>query len=323
VRIEPLDGETQCSPATVPPIPRARSEWHRGPHGISLSKHRLSVALSVSAAVGAAFGGAPAAAIAWGTNVAASRAVVRADSEEHPRTTPYALRDVHCRRMGIGAFACTFPAHAGKLGGDVVVTYHRGAYTVGEPNYETTGESPAASFTPAFYVAAGGAVIGAVIGLITIILALIQLKRILHTVRLGRDANSLQAAIYCSNRYNELIKEIPSPTLGDTHTWEYRFWDLITIEFFFFRREFLDRDIFELWMVELVAGYATWPGSMPGDKRDSHRAYLDSRPWQLGPTAYTEMYKFFQQLMNISEEPAEPRLRAKAIKDLIDDPAHA
>ena len=282
------------------------------------------MALGVSAAIGAAFGAAPAAAIASGTNAAASNAVVRADSEEHPRAAPYAVRDVHCRRMGIGAFACTFPAHTGKLGGDVVVTYDRGTYTVGEPNYETTGESPASSFTPAFYVAAGGAVVGAVIGLITIIIALIQLKRILRTVRLGRDANSLQAAIYCSNRYNALIKEMPSLTLGDTQHWEYRFWDLITIEFFFFRREFLDRDIFELWMVELVAGYATWPGSrMPGDKRDSHRAYLDSRPWQLGPTAYTEMYKFFQHLMTVSEEHTEPRLRADAIKHLIDDAAHA
>jgi hypothetical protein len=305
-------------PTLPPDMGRTRPPGRRrrvGLERMSALQHGASKLLCILLAIGVVIVGAPTAAIAGGTNTSASEAVVRADIEEHPHTAPYALRNVHCRRMEAGAFECNFPAQGNKLGGDVRVIYRRGAYTVGQPTYESTEESQSSSITPTFYLA----LISAVVGLGTVGIALLQLRRILRTVRIGREANSLQAVMHCSNRYNTLIKEIPSLPEDGIQNWQYTFWDLITIEFFFFRKTFLDRDIFELWMVELVAGYDRSLDPRLPRGIDSHRQYLDSRPWQLGSDAYTEMYVFFRRLMRIFEEDREPRPRASAIKALFDD----
>lgn len=231
------------------------------------------------------------------TSSGAQRAVASALSEEYPSSSRFAVRTIHCRQVRPEAFSCTFPEHNGKLGGYVASIYHSGRYEVAAPTYDTVSESTPPIFTPAFFTA----LLTVAIGFITAVIAVLQLRRILRAVRISQEANSLQAVMHCSSRYYELIIQVPNLKHPDIPRWLNTLWDLMSVEFFYFRRGFLDRDMFELWMVELAANYGAPFGPALPPSVESHHEYLGSKPRTIGSPAYIAMIDFFTHLMRISE----------------------
>lgn len=145
-----------------------------------------------------------------------------------------------------------------------------------------------------------------------VVVALLQLRRILRSVRIGQQGNDVNVITHCANRYEKIISEIRViKTKGDEGNWYYRYWDLVTEEFNFFRKSMLDPDIFELWINELATVYRSSPKEGMQTRTDSHRVYLNSTlPY------YRALREFFAKLDSIAEDPILLS-RAKQVHTLI------
>jgi hypothetical protein len=93
--------------------------------------------------------------------------------------------------------------------------------------------------------------------------------------------------IHFTNRFFDLMRNGPH---FDDPDWEYQFWSLLDIEFYFFDHGWLPSFIYELWMVDLVAGYRTFPQASR-----SHQQHLDRLA-----ANYPDMIRFFAHLADLA-----------------------
>jgi len=148
--------------------------------------------------------------------------------------------------------------------------------------------------------------------LIGIWLAFLQLRKISYSLRIGQQGNTVNVIAHCVNRYEKIMGEIPKADDKEViEIWWYRYWDLYTEEFNFFRKSLLDSDVFELWMNELATVYQLPPGQYLETRRDSHRKYLDSTL-----VCYEVLHKFYYAIDDISKDP-RPRARSERVHGLI------
>lgn len=120
----------------------------------------------------------------------------------------------------------------------------------------------------------------------------------------AREARHAEAVLQFTGRYAELI----DGGLRFGHrSWEYQFWALYALEYFFYERRWMPSFIFELWMIELASMYES------GEVRASHVEYLGhdvERP--------EGMASFFGRLLAIAESCSDDRAtRSREIMQLV------
>jgi len=133
-----------------------------------------------------------------------------------------------------------------------------------------------------------------------VLLAYVQLTKIARSITLARQGNTVNTVAHCASRYESVISTIPS---GDDEIknkqWWYRYWDLFTEEFNFFRKGLLDPDIFELWLNELATVYNNAPqgNKKLGSRAQSHENYLRSTL-----PSYKALHDFCRELQRIAQD---------------------
>jgi len=142
-------------------------------------------------------------------------------------------------------------------------------------------------------------IINSLITLTGLVIAILQLRRILRSVKISQQGNSVNVIVHCVNRYEKIMGELPSTCDNKIllDNWYYRYWDLVTEEFNFFKKSILDPDIFELWINELAASYQSAPHSKLIPRVESHHEYLRTKvPY------YKDLHAFFNQVERISTD---------------------
>jgi hypothetical protein len=109
-----------------------------------------------------------------------------------------------------------------------------------------------------------------------------------HAIDHARQAGQAATVIHFTSRFFDLMKDGDH---FDDRAWAYQFWSLQATEFYFFDNAWLPSFMYELWMVELVAGYCADPAVWP-----SHKQYLNRYS-----ANYPTMLKFFTGLAEIAE----------------------
>jgi hypothetical protein len=92
--------------------------------------------------------------------------------------------------------------------------------------------------------------------------------------------------IHFTSRFFELMKGGPR---FDDPDWTYQYWSLQATEFYFFDNGWLPSFLYEIWMVEMVTGYRSFPGT-----KDSHH-YLERYA-----ANYPSIVRFFAHLADIA-----------------------
>ena len=130
-------------------------------------------------------------------------------------------------------------------------------------------------------------------------LAFLQLRKMSKSLRLAQQGNTVNVISHCANRYETIMRDLPAlKTDVGINRWWYRYWDLHTEEFSFFKKGLLDPDIFELWMNELATVYQESPeGKLQEVRSINHQKYLRATL-----PAYSELRSFFHELGQVSEE---------------------
>jgi hypothetical protein len=162
-------------------------------------------------------------------------------------------------------------------------------------------------------------IINSLMTVVGLVIAIMQLRRILRSVRISQQGNSVNVIVHCVNRYEKIMSELPSSCKDRNRldNWYYRYWDFATEEFSFFKKSILDPDIYELWINELTASYQSAPDSRLRPRVDSHHEYLRTRV-----SHYKELHAFFGRVEGISTE-ASAETRAALVHKLIKDFAPA
>jgi len=153
-----------------------------------------------------------------------------------------------------------------------------------------------------------------IVAIITIYILYIQLRNISHSLKISRQANSVSVIAHCASRYEILMGECYKLDL-DNHqacdNWWYRYWDLQTEQFNFFRKSLLDIEIYELWMSELATKYQSPPREGLELRSSAHKRYLD-----VTLPNYQDLRCFFMELDNISLQ-SDLRKRTLAVNRLV------
>jgi hypothetical protein len=111
--------------------------------------------------------------------------------------------------------------------------------------------------------------------------------------------------IHFTSRFFELMKDGPR---FDDPAWTYQYWSLQATEFYFFDNGWLPSFLYELWMVEMVTGYRSFP-----ETKDSHRHYLDRYA-----ANYPSIVSFFAHLADIATTDFDSeRDRNLAVSELV------
>ncbi len=148
-----------------------------------------------------------------------------------------------------------------------------------------------------------------------IIFSFLQIRKISKSIDIGQQANFINVLNFFCSEYDSIICESPRcRTQKKIDLWYFRFWNLLTKEFLFFKRGLLDDYIFEFWCFKICSEYNTKPKHVPLKKIDtfkkSHLKYLQN---QNGSHMNTQDY--FRELINISETAAsEEEMRAMVHK---------
>jgi hypothetical protein len=117
----------------------------------------------------------------------------------------------------------------------------------------------------------------------------------------AQQAAQSAAVIHFTDRFFDLMRSGPN---FENKDWAYQFWSLQATESYFFDNNWLPQFMYELWMVELVHTYRTYPLS-----RASHQRYVTRYALN-----YPEMTTFFDGLRQISKkEFSDDVVRHKAI----------
>lgn len=121
----------------------------------------------------------------------------------------------------------------------------------------------------------------------------------------AQQAAQSAAVIHFTDRFFDLMRSGPN---FENKDWAYQYWSLQATEFYFFDNNWLPQFMYELWMVELVHTYRTYPPS-----RASHQKYVTRYA-----LSYPEMTTFFDGLRQISRrEFSGDVVRHKAITDYV------
>jgi hypothetical protein len=137
-----------------------------------------------------------------------------------------------------------------------------------------------------------------IVALVGVVIAILQLRRILRSLQISQQGNSVNVIAHCVNRYEKIMSEIPTNVSKSAiSSWWYRYWNLYTEEFNFFRKSLLDPDIYELWMNELATVYHLSPRRNYISCMESHQKYL-----KLTLPCYIALHKFFNELDIIAND---------------------
>jgi hypoxanthine phosphoribosyltransferase len=158
-----------------------------------------------------------------------------------------------------------------------------------------------------------GTAVGA---LLTVGVGLLEVRRLVRSIAVGQQANTINAISHCAQRYHEIIRDVDAGDYkvrqGDVSpgSWWYRYWDLHTEQFMLFTKGLLDPGIYEVWMTELATVYNKSPKGAE-TRAVAHAAYLDKTLPQ-----HVALQSFFRQLSGISVD-TDPPSRAAQVHALI------
>jgi hypothetical protein len=110
-----------------------------------------------------------------------------------------------------------------------------------------------------------------------------------HAILHAKQSGQAATVIHFTSRFFDIMKDGDH---FDDRAWAYQFWSLQATEYYFFDNGWLPSFMYELWMVELVAGYRTDPAVWP-----SHKQYLNRYS-----SNYPTMLTFFTGLAEIAEQ---------------------
>ncbi|MGD1930976.1 MAG: hypothetical protein ACFB12_18910 [Leptolyngbyaceae cyanobacterium] len=124
-----------------------------------------------------------------------------------------------------------------------------------------------------------------------------------RSLEIQRKAVQASVILDCSAQYHSIVgavdEYINETEQSNEDLWWYRLWDLYTKEFFFYKKGLIDRNIYEVWIIELARVYYKPPFNKNMKTRwDAHQEYLESRL----PPDDSEIQKFFRRIHEISQQ---------------------
>lgn len=99
----------------------------------------------------------------------------------------------------------------------------------------------------------------------------------------ARQISQSDAVIHFADQYFNIVRD--GKKFKDPN-WLYRYWNLLTVEFYFFRNRWIPQLVYSLWMVELASLYADSENAWK-----SHGEYLKQYS-----SNYPEMQEFFEEI---------------------------
>ena len=135
-----------------------------------------------------------------------------------------------------------------------------------------------------------------------VIFSYIQIRKISKSVDVGQKANLINVLNCFTKEYDLLVVEATEcATRKKVDTWYFRFWNLFTNEFLFFKEGLLEDHIFEFWMFKMCLYYNEKPSEIPIKRintyKESHLKYIIS-----GNGNYPRADFFFRELIKISDD---------------------
>jgi len=142
-----------------------------------------------------------------------------------------------------------------------------------------------------------------IVAAIGVVVALLQLPRLLRSVGISQEANTISTVSHCAQRYHDIMREINDAQYGVKRgdfkpgSWWYRYCDLQTEQFTFFQKGLLDPYVYELWMGELATSYPKAPKTGVETLATAHKRYLDETLRK-----DDALHRFFSKLQAIAHE---------------------
>ena len=134
-----------------------------------------------------------------------------------------------------------------------------------------------------------------------VIFSYLQIRKISKSVKIGQKSNTINVLNSFTKEYDFLVIEAAECiTQKKVNTWYFRFWNLFTNEFLFFKEGLLESHIFEFWMFKMCLYYNEKPFEIPIKRintyKKSHLKYIES-----GNGNYPKVDSFFMELIKISD----------------------
>lgn len=150
-----------------------------------------------------------------------------------------------------------------------------------------------------------------------VIFSYLQIKKISKSIDVGQKANFINVLHFFSSEYDAIICESPRcRSSKKLDLWYFRFWNLLTNEYLFFRHGLLDDYIFEFWCFKICAEYDQKPKHVPLSRMDSfkksHLKYLKGHNG-----SHLQSQEYFQELIAISEESENEEEMLEKVHDLV------
>ena len=149
-----------------------------------------------------------------------------------------------------------------------------------------------------------------------VIFSYIQIKKISKSVDISRKSNEINVLGHFTREYDSIMeKALECNTQKKVATWYFRYWNLLTNEYLFFKKGLLDTSIFEFWIFRLCLYYNEKPNEILMSRIDtfkkSHLKYLDDKNEN-----YPQMNAFFREFQKISKEKNRDQIK-KRIHQLV------
>jgi len=134
-----------------------------------------------------------------------------------------------------------------------------------------------------------------------VVFSYIQIRKISKSVKIGQKSNKINVLSSFTKEYDFIVIEASECiTQKKVKTWYFRYWNLFTNEFLFFKEGLLETHIFEFWMFKMCLYYNEKPSEIPMKKinnyKKSHLKYIES-----GNGNYPKADSFFRDLIEISD----------------------
>ena len=150
-----------------------------------------------------------------------------------------------------------------------------------------------------------------------VIFSYLQIRKISKSVEIGQKANTINVLNSFTKEYDLIIIEaVECVTLKKVKTWYFRYWNLFTNEFLFFKEDLLESRIFEFWMYKMCLYYNEKPSEIPmkriNNYKKSHLKYIEN-----GNGNYPKADFFFKELIKISDEERDSEIIRVRVHKLI------
>ena len=134
-----------------------------------------------------------------------------------------------------------------------------------------------------------------------VIFSYIQIRKISKSVDISRNSNLINVLNCFTKEYDLLVVEaVECATQKKVDTWYFRFWNLFTNEFLFFKEGLLESHIFEFWVFKMCLYYNEKPSEIPikgiNTYKESHLKYIKS-----GNGNCPRVDSFFEELIKVSD----------------------